>query len=52
MRLIEGHPERVGYILKERVFDTARVVDALRKIVDAESDRSDDRVPTPRPSTE
>jgi len=37
MRLIEGHPERVGYLLKERVFDIATVVDALRKIVDAET---------------
>lgn len=37
MRLIEDQPERVGYLLKERVFDIATVVDALRRIVDAET---------------
>jgi len=37
MRLIEDHPERVGYLLKERVFDIATVVDALRRIVDGET---------------
>ena len=37
MRLIEDHPERVGYLLKERVFDFATVVDALRRIVDGET---------------
>jgi DNA-binding NarL/FixJ family response regulator len=37
MKLIEDHPERVGYLLKERVFDIATVVDALRRIVDAET---------------
>lgn len=37
MRLIEDHPERVGYLLKERVFDIAIVVDALRRIVDGET---------------
>jgi DNA-binding NarL/FixJ family response regulator len=36
MRLIEDHPERVGYLLKERVFDAAILVDALRRISDAE----------------
>jgi DNA-binding NarL/FixJ family response regulator len=36
MRLIQEHPERVGYLLKERVFDIATVVDALRRIVDGE----------------
>jgi DNA-binding NarL/FixJ family response regulator len=36
MRLIKEHPERVGYLLKERVFDIATVVDALRRIVDGE----------------
>jgi DNA-binding NarL/FixJ family response regulator len=35
-RLIQEHPERVGYLLKERVFDIATVVDALRRIVDGE----------------
>jgi DNA-binding NarL/FixJ family response regulator len=37
MRLMEEHPERVGYLLKERVFDIATVVDALRRIVDGET---------------
>lgn len=36
MRLIEEHPERVGYLLKERVFDVAILVDALRRISDGE----------------
>jgi DNA-binding NarL/FixJ family response regulator len=37
MRLIHDHPERVGYLLKERVFDIAVVVDALRRIVEGET---------------
>lgn len=37
MRLIEDHPERVGYLLKERIFDVAVLVDALRRIVDGET---------------
>jgi DNA-binding NarL/FixJ family response regulator len=37
IRLIEDHPDRVGYLLKERVFDIATVVDALRRIVDGET---------------
>jgi DNA-binding NarL/FixJ family response regulator len=37
LRLIQEHPERVGYLLKERVFDIATVVDALRRIVDGET---------------
>ena len=37
LRLIQEHPERVGYLLKERVFDIAIVVDALRRIVDGET---------------
>src|SRR6266536_4607879 len=37
MRLIEDHPDRVGYLLKERVFDVAILVDALRRIVDGET---------------
>ncbi len=36
MRLIEEHPERVGYLLKERVFDVAILLDALRRIEDGE----------------
>jgi DNA-binding NarL/FixJ family response regulator len=37
MRLIEEHSEGVGYLLKERVFDIAILVDALRRIVDGET---------------
>jgi len=37
MRLLQEHPARVGYLLKERVFDIATVVDALRRIVDGET---------------
>lgn len=37
MQLLEEHPERVGYLLKERVFDVAILLDALRRIVDGET---------------
>jgi DNA-binding NarL/FixJ family response regulator len=37
MRLLEEHPERVGYLLKERVFDVAILIDALRRISDGET---------------
>jgi DNA-binding NarL/FixJ family response regulator len=37
MRLLEEHPERVGYLLKERVFDVAVLVDALRRLADGET---------------
>jgi len=37
MRLLEEHPERVGYLLKERVFDIAILVDALRRLTDGET---------------
>lgn len=37
LRLLEEHPERIGYLLKERVFDVAVLVDALRRIIDGES---------------
>jgi DNA-binding NarL/FixJ family response regulator len=37
MRLLREQPERVGYLLKERVFDIATVVDALRRITDGET---------------
>ncbi len=37
MRLLEEHPEQVGYLLKERVFDVAILVDALRRIADGET---------------
>jgi DNA-binding NarL/FixJ family response regulator len=37
MRLLEEHPEAVGYLLKERVFDAALLVDALRRIAEEET---------------
>jgi DNA-binding NarL/FixJ family response regulator len=37
LRLLEEHPERVGYLLKERVFDIALLVDALRRLGDGET---------------
>ena len=37
LRLLQDQPERVGYLLKERVFDIATVVDALRRIADGET---------------
>jgi DNA-binding NarL/FixJ family response regulator len=37
MRLLENHPERVGYLLKERVSDVAVLADALRRIGEGES---------------
>ena len=36
-RLLEDQPEGVGYLLKERVFDAANLVDALRRLVDGET---------------
>jgi DNA-binding NarL/FixJ family response regulator len=36
MRLLEQHPARSGYLLKERVSDLAVLVDALRRIDDGE----------------
>jgi serine/threonine-protein kinase len=36
LRLLEDHPERSGYLLKERVSDVAVVVDALRRIDEGE----------------
>jgi DNA-binding NarL/FixJ family response regulator len=37
MRLLEEHPERIGYLLKDRVFDVANLLDALRRIADGET---------------
>jgi DNA-binding NarL/FixJ family response regulator len=37
MRLLEEHPERIGYLLKQRVFDAAILDDALRRIAEGES---------------
>jgi DNA-binding NarL/FixJ family response regulator len=36
LRLLDEHPDRVGYLLKDRVFDVAVVVDALRRLADGE----------------
>ena len=36
MRLLEEHPERAGYLLKDRVSDVAVLADALRRIGDGE----------------
>ena len=36
LRLLEEVPERVGYLLKERVSDVAVLVDALRRIDEGE----------------
>ena len=37
MRLLQDHPERTGYLLKERVFDIAVLIDALRRVHDGET---------------
>jgi DNA-binding NarL/FixJ family response regulator len=37
MELLEEHPERVGYLLKDRVFDIAVLIDALRRLSEGES---------------
>jgi DNA-binding NarL/FixJ family response regulator len=37
MQLLEEHPEGVGYLLKERVFDVAILIDALRRLADGET---------------
>ncbi len=37
MRLLEEHPERSGYLLKERVSDPAILVDALRRLTEGET---------------
>ena len=37
MPLLDEHPERVGYLLKERVFDIASLIDALRRLADGET---------------
>jgi DNA-binding NarL/FixJ family response regulator len=36
MRLLEQHPERVGYLLKERVSDVAVLTDAVRRVAEGE----------------
>jgi DNA-binding NarL/FixJ family response regulator len=37
MQLLQDHPERIGYLLKDRVFDIAVLVDALRRLAEGES---------------
>jgi DNA-binding NarL/FixJ family response regulator len=37
LRLVSEHPEGCGYLLKERVFDGAVLVDALRRLVEGET---------------
>ena len=37
LQLLEEHPGGVGYLLKERVFDVAILIDALRRISDDET---------------
>jgi DNA-binding NarL/FixJ family response regulator len=37
MRLLDAHPEKVGYLLKERVFAAAVLVDALRRVDEGET---------------
>jgi DNA-binding NarL/FixJ family response regulator len=37
MQLLEEHPEQVGYLLKERIFDVAVLIDALRRLGDGET---------------
>ena len=37
MRLLEQHPDKVGYLLKERVFAAAVLVDAVRRVCDGET---------------
>jgi DNA-binding NarL/FixJ family response regulator len=36
MRLLEQHPERVGYLLKERISDLGVLTDAIRRIAEGE----------------
>jgi serine/threonine-protein kinase len=37
LRLLEEHPAQTGYLLKERVFEVAVLVDALRRITEGET---------------
>jgi DNA-binding NarL/FixJ family response regulator len=36
LRLLEHHPERVGYLLKERVSDVAVLADSIRRLAEGE----------------
>lgn len=37
LRLLEAHPEQVGYLLKERVFAASVLVDAVRRVHEGET---------------
>ena len=37
LRLVEEHPEGIGYLLKDRVVDGAAIVDALRRVSEGET---------------
>jgi DNA-binding NarL/FixJ family response regulator len=37
VQLLEDHPEGAGYLLKERVFDVAILLDALHRLADGET---------------
>ena len=37
LRLIEDHPEQVGYLLKERVFSASALIDAVRRVHEGET---------------
>ena len=37
MEALERHPERTGYLLKDRIFDGAVLVDALKRVVEGET---------------
>lgn len=37
LRLLEDHPEGVGYLLKDRIFDPVNLLDALRRLADGET---------------
>jgi len=37
VEMLKDHPEGVGYLLKERVFDVAVLIDALRRLADGET---------------
>lgn len=37
VRLVEQHPEKVGYLLKERVFSGEVLLDALQRLVEGET---------------
>ena len=51
LRLLQDVPERVGYLLKDRILDLATLTDALRRLEQGETVIDpDDRVACARPS--